>query len=151
MLSQLRRKGVLLLIAGAVIGLLIWFWQRPDPRARFLADVEKILALANEGRHIQVLDKLSPEARQRITEDFMEPAAALRWAARLDTQQRRVYRVVNLSVFYPRDYAEVEIERSGPNAEFSGHNIFPVPFIWRQGQWWIAGSFREPRPWHYPE
>jgi hypothetical protein len=151
MLSIRTRRGAVMLLSLAVTALLAWWWTRADERARFLNEVEEILATANRGEHVQILEKLSPEARQRIADDFMPPGAALAWVARIDANQNRGYRLVNLSVFLPRDYAEIEVERSGPGREFTGERIFPVPFVWHDGKWWVAGNFRSEREWTYPE
>jgi hypothetical protein len=151
MLSIRTRRVAVMLLSLAVTALLAWWWTRADERARFLNEVEEILATANRGEHVQILEKLSPEARQRIADDFMPPGAALAWVARIDANQDRAYRLVNLSVFLPRDYAEIEVERSGPGREFTGERIFPVPFVWRNGKWWVAGNFRSEREWAYPE
>lgn len=148
----LRSRPAFVILTGlAAITLLTWWWNRPDERARFIAEVEEIIAAANRGKHIDLAPKLSPEACARIEQDFMAPGAALAWAARIDSNQNRAYRLANVSVFQPRDYAEVEIERSAPGREFRGTHFFPVPFIWRKGQWWVAGEFRGEREWTYPE
>jgi hypothetical protein len=147
-----RARPVVFMVLGLVLtGLLTWWWTRPDPRARLLREVEEMVLVANERGHTRLIDRLSPEARQMIADQFMQPGAALRWAAQIDSNQNRTYRVVNLAVFYPRDYAEVEFERSAPGREFNGNGIFPVPFIWRSGRWWVAGGFRGERDWNYPE
>jgi len=151
MFSLRSRPTAVILTGIAAAALLAWWWNRPDERARFLAEVEEILATANRGEHVDVLKKLSPEARERIQQEFMPPGAALAWAARIDTNQNRAYRLANVSVFQPRDYAEVEIERSSPGREFNGAHFFPVPFIWRSGKWWVAGGFRGDREWTFPE
>jgi hypothetical protein len=149
-----RTKFTLPVLLG--LGLLIltsavWWSTRPDPRARFLADIDDMLATANAFEHTKLLERLSPEARQKIADEFMQPLGALRWVAQADMNQNRAYRFTQLTVFYPRDYAEIEVERSAAGREFTGEGRFLVPFIWRDGAWWVADGFRGEREWTYPE
>ncbi|MDX6765259.1 MAG: hypothetical protein SFU85_00550 [Candidatus Methylacidiphilales bacterium] len=143
--TRLLAAGCLLLLAG------IWWATRPDAKEAFRRDVEGMLQKANAREHHRLLDRLSPEADARIREEFMPPAAALRWICQRDTDQNRVYRLVGVTVFHPGDYAEVEIERSQSGAEFNGQGIFPLPFVWRAGKWWLAAAFRGERDWTFPE
>lgn len=140
-----------LLALLAVLAAACWFFTRPDPRAAFLHEVGGMLDSANAGEHHELLKHLSPELEQLIQQEYMSPPAALRWVRQADLNQNRTYRLANLAVFHERDYAEVEIERSAPGREFNGQNIFPVPFLWRDGRWWVAAAFRGERDWKFPE
>jgi hypothetical protein len=139
------------LLGILLVGAASWQWLRPDPREAFLQEVAEMVRMANEGRHTELDLKLSHEARQRIHDEFMPPLQALRLIARQDFTGNRRYQTGTLVLFQEGDYAEIEIERSAPGGAFDGTRLFSVPFIWRHGEWLVAGGFRSDREWMLPE
>jgi hypothetical protein len=129
------------------LGLILLFGGRcqSDPRAAFLAELEKLIEQAHQGQHLSLQKKLSDEAKNHVTNYGMTVPQALLTARKLDLEGGIRYRVSELQVFYPRDYAEVEMQRSGPSGDFSNARSFPLPFIYRKGEWLVAGAFRGER------
>jgi len=136
-----------LLLSLALFG----FWKlTSNPRSAFLKEVETMLEHANRGEHPTLRKKLSPDAESYIAGNYMSVSQALLMARKLDTDQNIRYRLAQLSVFYPRDYAEIEIERSGHGGDFANARRFPVPFVFLDGQWLVAGGFRGERDFSNP-
>lgn len=138
--------GILLLLAG----LFCWWIFGADPREVFTGEVNDMIEQANQGEHSALRKKLSPEAESYISDNFMPVPQALYTAHKLDAEQKIRYRLVQVSVFQPRDYAEIEVERSGPGGNFSKARPFPVPFVYRDGGWLVAGAFRSERGFRNP-
>lgn len=144
--SRIAIYGALLLALAVVC----WHSFGSDPRAAFLAEMEDLIDQANQGGHLSLREKLSPDAENHITSNYMSVQQALFLARKLDTDGNIRYRLAQLSIFYPRDYAEIEVERSGPGGDFSDPRRFPVPFIYQDGEWLVAGGFRGERDFSNP-
>jgi hypothetical protein len=138
--------GALLL----ALGLFFWWKYGGDPRSAFLAEVDGMIQAVNQGEHLSLRKKLSPEAEATIADRFMPVQQALFTARKLDGDRNSRYRLANLNVFYAADYAEIEIERSGPNGDFTDSRRFPLPFVYLKGNWLVAGGFRGERDFSNP-
>ena len=137
-----------LLLAGLVLfatALLTWSLLRPDPHQVFLREVGEMIKKANEGKHLALRENLSPEMEAYIADNFMSVQQALAVARKLDFDRKILYRVAEDKVFRAGEYAEIEIERSGPGGDFSKPVRFSVPFIYRDKAWWVAGGFEDER------
>jgi hypothetical protein len=130
--------------------IVVWQYFRPDPRATFLSEVEEMITLANKGDHLDLRSRLSPQAEDTISAQFLSVPQALVMARQMDKNRATRYRMAQLTVFYPQDYAEVEIDRSGADGDFSQAHRFPVPFFYQQGKWLVAGGFRGERDFSNP-
>jgi hypothetical protein len=138
------------LFLALALGLLCWWKFASDPRSAFLSEVDNMIAMANRGEHLALRKKLSPDAENVITNSFMSVPQALFTARKLDMDRNIRYRLAQLSVFYPGDYAEIDVERSSPGGDFSNSRRFPVPFIYQKGEWRVAGGFRGERDFNNP-
>ncbi|NJK92422.1 MAG: hypothetical protein HC904_11670 [Blastochloris sp.] len=146
MIPSLTRTQLILgsgLLLGLIL-LLIWI-SRPDPKEAFLREVDLWISEAHQGEHSSLRPHFSPEAIALVESQGLSFSQALLLARKMDQDSGARYRVINLSVFYPRDYAEVDFERSRPGGDFNEARRFTVPFIHQQGQWKIAGAFRGER------
>jgi len=136
------------ILAGAVLA---WFFLKPDPREVFLKQVDELLELPNSRRHAETAEWFSPEAVAYFeSETGLTLPQILAIGRRLDDQEGRLYRAGNLDAFYPRDYAEIRIQRSDPGGAFGNNGWFSVPFVYQKGNWKIAGTFRGNKTWDNP-
>lgn len=134
--------SVVLLAVGLYL-----LWQRnSDPKSAFVNKVTEIVAQVNEGKHAAVRKYFSNEAVSMLEgTSGLTVQQVLMMAHQLDAKNKHQYRFVSLTVFYPKNYAEVLIERSGPEGDFTAQaepKQFPVPFIYQDGSWLVAGGFR---------
>lgn len=115
----------------------------PDPRARFVAEVEGMIERANEGRHAELEEALSVPLKEKIRAEGWEPKAALVAAARKDREETARYRWSDVPRFEARDYAEAEVIRESP----AGERRMTVPFVWEEGQWRAGAAYRDGKSW----
>jgi hypothetical protein len=128
-------SAVLLLIIG---GLGAWWYLRPTPKQQFIREVEKAVATVNEGKHIQIQEKFSPEFVQYLQGQGVEPRQILLICRQLDTNQQAQYRMQKLSLYEEKFFAEVDFVRKSTD----GEQLFTLPFVYRDGKWWITDHFK---------
>jgi len=140
-------------VFGTLILLLtfaLYWWTRPNPRTAFINDIQAMITTVNEGNHVKMRKNFSPAFIEVIQSYGMTPEQALLTARRRDLDGNHQYRFLDNPVFEPKDYAEVELERSGVGGDFSTARAFGVPFIYVDGKWKVAGDFRGTRVWEEP-
>ena len=98
---------------------------------------------ANEGRHAELEEVLSPPLKEKIRAEGWEPKTALVAVARKDREEAARYRVSDVPRFEARDYAEVEVIRENQ----VGERRITVPFLWEQGRWKAGAAYRDGRSW----
>lgn len=148
---QLNRKHWISL--AIVIGLLWAGWHfllKPDPRTAFLNEVKQMIASVNQGDYGKVREFLSPAFVDMLSSEGWTVQRAILTARKMDQDGGHLYRFVNNPIFQHRDYAEVEVERSGRGGDFSTAERFWLPYVWIEGEWRIAGDFRGQRTWNDP-
>ncbi|MDZ4789496.1 MAG: hypothetical protein SH807_11210 [Blastochloris sp.] len=137
-----------------IVGIYLWWQKASDPKVEFLNKTAAMIVKANQGEHAKLSDDFSPEAVAYLENaTSLSLSQVLMMARRMDSQQLYQYRFIELSVFYPRDYAEILLERSGPQENFTEKEElrrFPVPFVFKNGKWLIAGGFRGDRTFTSP-
>jgi len=110
-----------------------------------------MIATVNQGSYRKIEEQLSPQFIEMLLDQTgMNTRQAIIMARRRDMDGGYQYRLVNNPLFQPKRYAEVEIDRSGRGGEFKNAYRFPVPFIWIDGEWKIAGGFQSQRSWDHP-
>jgi hypothetical protein len=145
--KQFVGAALLAVVAAGVF----YFWTRTDPREAFLREVETMVETVHAGEHTRLRSKFSPEFEEFLRSSGVLPGQILLIAQRLDAAEGRRYRITNLAHFEAGRYAEVEFERSGPHGDFTHPLAFAVPFVYQDGEWKVAGSFRTPdRDWTTP-
>ena len=115
----------------------------PDPRSRFIAEVEGMIRTANDGRHAQLEEVLSRPLAEKIRAEGWEPKAALLMVARRDREQSAMYRFSDVPRFEAREYAEAEVLRTTGE----GEKRFTVPFLWEGGKWKAGAAYRDGKSW----
>lgn len=113
-----------------------------DPKARFRAEVEKMVAKANQGQYGQLEEDMSEALRVRVRGEGWEPEAALRFVAKRDREDEAKYRMSDLPKF-EGDYAEAEIARAGRGEE----RRWVMPFVREEGKWRAGAAYRDGRKW----
>lgn len=145
----LRLLGVGILIATLVIGYKVLF--QPDPQVVFQNEVKQMIATVNQGSYRKIDGKLSPQFADMLSDyTGMTVQQAVMIARKQDTDGDHQYRLANNPIFEAKRYAEVEIDRSGRGGDFNNAYRFPVPFIWIDGEWKVAGGFQTQRTWEDP-
>ncbi len=110
-----------------------------------------MIATVNQGSYGNIEEKLSPAFREMLLDETgMNTRQAILMARKMDVQRGVQYRFANNPLFEAKRYAEVEIDRSGPDGNFEQARRFPVPYIWIDGEWMIAGGFQSRRSWEDP-
>ena len=130
-------------VAGLILGTICLHGCGPDPRARFVAEVEGMIGQANEGRHAQLEEALSVPLKEKIRAEGWEPKAALVAAARKDREEAARYRLSDVPRFEARDYAEAEVIRGSQ----TGERRITVPFLWEKDRWKAGAAYRDGRTW----
>ena len=115
----------------------------PDPRSRFIAEVERMVEKANERRHGELETELSGPLLDKIKAEGWEPKAVLMMVARKDREQSATYRFSDVPRFESKAYAEAEVVRM--TAE--GEKRFTAPFLWEEGKWKAGAAYRDGRSW----
>ena len=128
---------------GLILGTICLHGCGPDPRSRFMAEVEEMIGKANEGRHGELEKALSRPLVEKIRSEGWESKAALILMARKDREQGATYRLSDVPKFAAREYAEAEVIRT--SAE--GEKRFTVPFLWEEGKWKVGAAYRDGRSW----
>jgi hypothetical protein len=122
-----------------------------DPQTLFLEEVKQMIATVNQGSYRNIESTLSPAFVEMLSDEAgMTARQAILMARKMDLAGSHQYQFVNNPVFHARDYAEVEIDRSGRNGSFESARRFSVPYIWVDGEWKIAGNFRSQSSWNDP-
>ena len=115
----------------------------PDPRSRFVAEVEAMIEVANEGRHGELESAMSKPLVEKIRAEGWDPKAALLTVARKDREQSATYRLSDVPRFEAKGYAEAEVVRTTGE----GEKRFTVPFLWEEGQWRAGAAYKDGRSW----
>lgn len=109
-----------------------------------------MIASVNQGDYGKVREFVSPAFEEMLDSHGWTVRRALLTARKMDRDGGHVYRFINNPIFLERDYAEVEVDRSGRGGEFSSAERFAIPYVWIDGEWKVAGDFRGQRTWHDP-
>ena len=115
----------------------------PDPRSRFVAEVEAMIEVANEGRHGELESAMSKPLVGKIRAEGWEPKAALIMVAKKDREQIATYRFSDVPRFENREYAEAEVIRTSVD----GEKRFTAPFLWESGKWKAGPAYKDGRSW----
>ena len=130
-------------LLGLILGTICLHGCGPDPRSRFVSDVEAMIQKANAGKHGELEPAMSRPLMEKIRAEGWEPAAVLITVARKDREQNATYRFSDVPRFENREYAEAEVVRTGVD----GEKRFTVPFLWESGQWKAGAAYRDGRSW----
>ncbi|NBS55209.1 hypothetical protein EBT23_06615 [bacterium] len=134
-------------VVGLFLGTICLQGCGPDPRTRFMSEVEGMIQKANEGKHGELEEKLSAPLVERIRAEGWEPKTALVMVARKDREEAARYRLSDVPRFEAKDYAEAEVFR----ADRAGERRITVPFLWEQGQWKAGTAYKDGRAWEENE
>lgn len=135
--------GLSVLLVAVVAGLAWWLFFGPTPKQRFLREVEKIVKTVNDGGHIAVQEKFSPEFISFLGQQGFQPAQIVLLVRQTDLNQNAQYAVHKLTVFEPEKFAEVEFSRKSTD----GVEIFTLPFAYHNKKWWITDRFQSGKTW----
>ena len=130
-------------VAGLILGTICLHGCGPDPRSRFVGQVETMIQKANQGRHGDLEQALSRPLVEKIRSEGWEPKAALAVVARRDREEKASYRFSDAPRFEAKEYAEAEVIRS----HGGGEKRFTVPFLWEEGTWKAGAAYRDGRSW----
>lgn len=145
----LRLIGVAIVLTALFFGYQ-WLFK-PDPQVVFQNEVKQMIATVNQGSYGNIEEKLSPAFIEMLrNQTGMNTRQAIIMARKRDMARGHQYHLANNPLFEAKRYAEVEIDRSGPGGNFEQASRFPVPFIWIDGEWMIAGGFQSNRSWDHP-
>ena len=128
---------------GLILGTICLHGCGPDPRSRFLSELEGMIEKANQGNHGELEEILSVPLVEKIRSEGWEPKAALGMVARKDREETAQYRLSDVPKFEAKDYAEAEVIRRSRN----GERRFTVPFLWEKGRWKAGAAYKDGRPW----
>jgi len=128
---------------GLILGTICLLGCGPDPRARFIAEVEAMVEKANAGRHGELESAMSKPLVGKIRAEGWEPKAVLVMVARKDREQSATYQLSDVPRFQAQEYAEAEVLRT----DGEGEKGFTVPFLWEDGKWKAGGAYRDGRSW----
>lgn len=117
----------------------------PDPRSRFMAEVEGMIELANAGKHAEFRDRISQPLQEKIRQEGWDDRGALAFAARRDREDGAQYQLLDVPRFEARVYGEAEIRRSTRHAE----TRMVVPFWYEEKRWKAGAAYRDGRSWEY--
>lgn len=130
-------------LAGLILGTICLHGCGPDPRSRFVREVEGMIDQANAGKHGELEEALSRPLVEKIRAEGWEPRAALVLVARKDREQAATYRLSDVPRFETKEYAEAEVIRSAGD----GERRLVVPFLWENGKWKAGAAYRDGRSW----
>ena len=132
---------------GLILGTICLLGCGPDPRSRFISEVDAMIQKANEGKHGELESVLSKPLVEKIRAEGWEPKAALVVVARKDREQSATYRLSDVPRFEAKEYAEAEVMRTTGE----GEKRFTVPFLWEDGKWKAGAAYRDGRAWEYED
>lgn len=133
-------------LVAVIAGLVWWKFFSDTPEQKFLKEVRKVVQSVNDGDYAPVQAKFSPEFIRFLGEQSYNAQQAVMLVRRLDMEQRAVYSQHKLTVFEPGRFAEVEFIRQTGDDK----SLFTLPFIYRQGTWWITDHFESKKTWDFP-
>jgi hypothetical protein len=133
--------------AGLILGTICLLGCGPDPRSRFILEVEVMMQKANDGKHGELESAMSKPLVEKIRAEGWEPRAALLVVARKDREQGATYRLSDVPRFVAKEYAEAEVIRSSS----LGERRFSVPFLWEKAKWKAGAAYRDGRSWEVEE
>ena len=117
----------------------------PDARSRFMAEVDGMIRLANEGKHADLQERISKPLQEKIRQEGWDERGALAFAARRDREDGAQYQLMDVPRFEARVYAEGEIRRSTRQKE----TRMVVPFWYEEKKWKAGAAYRDGRSWEY--
>lgn len=140
--------ALLVLASGA------WWSMAKDPKRQFMEQMREIASMGNNAEHDKIESYLSEDFKAIFERRPYKMQDVLTLVKREDVLENRRYRVRNLSVFHPWDYAEIEFERSSKGGGFATEGgLFTVPFEWdaQSKHWKVSSSFRrDGAEWDFP-
>ena len=98
--------------AGLILGTICLHGCGPDPRTRFGSEVEGMIFLANEGKHTELVDRISKPLQKKLRQEGWAALAALANATTLGTT-----RIDSITINKSNDaFVTVDISATGyPN------------------------------------
>ena len=130
-------------VAGLILGTICLQGCGPDPRSRFMHEVEGMIELANAGQHGELTDRISKPLQEKIRQESWDERGALALAARRDREDGAQYQLMDVPRFSAKEYGEAEIRRTTRQ----GESRMVVPF-WFEGKKWKAGAaYRDGQSW----
>lgn len=115
----------------------------PDPRSRFMDEVQGMIELANAGKHVELTDRISQPLREKIRQEGWEESKALALAARHDREDAAQYQLMDVPRFSAKEYGEAEIRRRSRQ----GESRMVVPFWFEEKKWKAGAAYRDGRSW----
>ena len=79
---------------------------------RFMTEVEGMIRLANEGKHTELVDRISKPLQEKIRQEGWDERGALALAARRDREDGAQYQLMDVPRFEAQVYGEAEIRRT---------------------------------------
>ena len=130
-------------VAGLILGTICLQGCGPDPRARFMGEVEGMIGLANAGQHGELADRISKSLREKVRQEGWEEGGALAFAARRDRDDGAQYQLMDVPRFSAGEYGEAEIRRTTRQ----GESRMVVPFWFEEKKWKAGAAYRDGRSW----
>ena len=101
----MRFSKASLRLAGLILGTICLHGCGPDPRSRFVSEVEAMIQRANEGKYGELEAAMSATLREKIRAEGWEPKVALGMVARKDRERNAAYRLSDVPRFEAKNYA----------------------------------------------
>lgn len=130
---------------GLLLGTICLLSCGPDPRTRFLAEVDGMITLANSGRHAELRERISRPLQEKIRQEGWDDRGALTFAARRDQQEGAQYQLMDAPRFEAWIYGEAEIRRTSRQ----GESWMVIPFWYEDKKWKVGAAYRDGRSWEY--
>lgn len=130
-------------VVGLILGTICLQGCGPDPRSRFMEEVEGMIKLANAGKHGELTDRISRPLQEKIRQEGWDERGALAFAARRDREDRARYELMDVPRFSAKEYAEAEIRRTAQQ----GESRMVVPFWFEEKKWKAGAAYRDGRNW----
>ena len=133
--------------AGLILGTICLHGCGPDPRMRFMTEVEGMIRLANEGKHTELVDRISKPLQEKIRQEGWDDRGVLAFAARRDREDGAQYQLMDVPRFEAQVYGEAEIRRTSPNRE----SRMVIPCWYEEKKWKAGAGYRDGRSWEYED
>ncbi len=130
-------------VAGLILGTICLQGCGPDPRSRFMDEIEGMIELANRGQHGELAGRISRPLQEKIRQEGWDERKALAFAAKRDREDWAQYQLMDVPRFSAHDYGEAEIRRTTPQ----GESRMVVPFWFEEGKWKTGAAYRDGRSW----
>jgi hypothetical protein len=116
---------------------------RLTPKQRLVREIDKTIKSVNEGNYRPIREQFSPEFIVFLSQQNLEPQQILLAVRQFDMNQGARYTFRQLTLFEESQFAEAEFIRKAGGEE----QVFLLPFIWRDGKWWITDHFKSDHQW----